>query len=754
MRYELDEIVAAVAVFMLGLVFGSFATLASHRLPLRDQVVRGRSRCTSCDKILAACDLIPLFSWFFQGGRCRYCDAPISLRYPLIEFATALAFTAAFLYAGFSLLTVLLGACALALIVGVVIVLERPRGLHAALVLSVAFVLASCAIPAPHDMSNGAKDAWNAPRKRMGSHIDITERDKIDPNKDLTRQDYKDTFYTPPVPDIKPPSKDLMLPDVSQLMAEPKIPIVGSDKLVTISVTGDVPLKDVLMELARRADIDIEIDPGVEGGVIFRTKDRPFSEVIERVSDLAGLRYSVKNGVLRVERDTPYIENYNVDFLNVTRTSTSAVNITSTLLGGGSGTEGGSNISSGSQAALNASSGIGDMWGIVEQGIFNILQSYRAFVEPDEEEVAAAGRSQRFSSDNAEEAAPGTEGAQTSLSVRPIVQKADRSAILSMNRQAGVITVLGTKKQHDAIRKYLDQVSRTQSAQVLIEAKIVEVSLDDQYRSGIDWSFINGRVTPLTARGNFTDFGDLNPASTDLFSVIFDPAEIFGFDDTSLEATLQLVEQFGTGRTISSPRINAMNNQFAVLTFAENFVYFQLTVQEDQQQQDTSTDTTLTVQSEIKTVPIGVILALQPSINLERNEITMNLRPTLSRITGQVSDPGVSIIAQRAGVDNIQSNVPVVEVRELDSVLKMKSGQVMVIGGLMQERSNNTDKGVPGLAGVPVLGKAFKSTQKDNEVVETVIFIKATIMPTSGTVSPEDKEFYRKFGRTRSSASL
>jgi general secretion pathway protein D len=128
----------------------------------------------------------------------------------------------------------------------------------------------------------------------------------------------------------------------------------------------------------------------------------------------------------------------------------------------------------------------------------------------------------------------------------------------------------------------------------------------------------------------------------------------------------------------------------------------------------------------------------------------MNIRPTLSRITAYVDDPGVSIIAERTGT-NVKSQIPVIEVRELDSVLKISSGQVMVIGGLMKEEAVNKDAGVPGLSKMPIVGNLFKGVTKSSDVVETVIFIKATIIPSAGYVPQGDKDFYENFGAERDS---
>ena len=127
----------------------------------------------------------------------------------------------------------------------------------------------------------------------------------------------------------------------------------------------------------------------------------------------------------------------------------------------------------------------------------------------------------------------------------------------------------------------------------------------------------------------------------------------------------------------------------------------------------------------------------------------MNVKPTLTRVTDRVSNPGVTIIAadiDGLDADSLNAEIPVVEVRELDTVLRAQSGEIMVIGGLLEERTLNTDTGVPGLSRIPYLGNAFKRVSKETTMVETVIFIKPTIIPGKG-VSVEDKDFYKKFNR-------
>lgn len=496
------------------------------------------------------------------------------------------------------------------------------------------------------------------------------------------------------------------IPEASNILTTPIPSSLMSDKLISISVTEDIPLKDVLIELSRLADVDMEIDPRIDGGIILRVKDKPFKSVIERVVDLGGLRYSVKDGVMRIERDTPYKVDYLVDFLNVTRSSESSINVDTQGLGGDD-----AELPSGSASSTTQTSEA-DVWASIEEAITNILNFTR--------ETNLLGSSERFEEDT--------------------ISSGEGNAFLQLNRQAGLISVIATKQQHESVSEYLRKVEEQISTQVLIEAKVVEVTLDEQYRSGVDWSYLTADGSSLSITGNF-DAGINN--SADFFTI---SATHTGA--ASLSKAISFTEQFGVTRTLSSPRLNAMNNQQSVLSFAENEVYFTIEAQEEEDDDGNGgTSTTLTIESESNTIPVGVILTLQPSINLSTNEITMHIRPTLSRITDTVSDPGVAIIAARNNVPSIQSNIPIVEIRELDSILKIKSGEIMVIGGLMQDIQSSVDKGVPFVNRAPIVGNLFKSKVQTTETVETVIFIKATIIRNNDrrSIHQDDKKYYNTF---------
>ncbi|NBX03924.1 MAG: hypothetical protein EBR02_07710 [Alphaproteobacteria bacterium] len=533
------------------------------------------------------------------------------------------------------------------------------------------------------------------------------------------------------------------IPALAEILAAPEPPKLAESKLVSVAVTEDVPLKDVLIEVARLADVDIEVDAGITGGVSFRAKDRPFNEVVERICDLAGLRYSVKNGVLRVERDTPYIQLYSLDLLNVERTGSGNMDVNTTTGSAGGGGTTSSSVGSGSKSNItikNAS----DFWAQFEESIKQIL-AYQDSVRTSGTVMASqtpapptpepAGK---VSSASPAAARP----AAVPVGAVPVAPSAaSGAAFYVLNKQASTLTVSATDKQHRILKRFIDKIQDNASAQVLIEAKIVEVSLSDEYRSGIQWERFNGKNLVQAS----ASFPITNPANgVTPFTLAFQDNAL------NLAAAVTLTEQFGTTRTLSSPRLHATNNQQALMTFADNLVFFDLkfTVKDPtlDSNGDVKTPGSVTANATVHTVPIGILLSLQPSINKETNEVTLSVRPTLSRILGYTEDPSVKINLASAGItSDIKSQVPVVQVRELDSVMKVKSGQVMVIGGLMESNNSNADTGIPGASSVPFVGNLFKSVEKNNTSKELVIFIKATIVGSNGNAVEADKNLYNKF---------
>jgi len=160
----------------------------------------------------------------------------------------------------------------------------------------------------------------------------------------------------------------------------------------------------------------------------------------------------------------------------------------------------------------------------------------------------------------------------------------------------------------------------------------------------------------------------------------------------------------------------AMNNQTAILKVVTNEVYFERDSEVSQGAlggQVTSVDTTA------QTVPVGIVMALTPQIN-NSGVVTLNVRPTISRVTNRVQDPN-----PQAAVPNL---VPEIEVREMESMLRLSSGQTAILGGLMEDSTEDNVGGVPGASRLPLIGNLFKTTAKDYKKSELVIFLRPVVV--------------------------
>lgn len=196
----------------------------------------------------------------------------------------------------------------------------------------------------------------------------------------LTKTDYQDLVQRTP-PATSPGAQSGAAPPIPELqpVAAPPPPAL-EQHLVSVNVPDNqVPLKDVLIELARKVGVDLDLDPKIEGGVIIYAKDRPFSEVIERICDMANLRYTFKNNVLRIELDTMYHEQYRLDVINTVRkTTTDVATSTDVFSAVGTGGGGGSNNSSSKVDSTSTD----DLWQEVDDNLKQLLSNSNPNAQP------------------------------------------------------------------------------------------------------------------------------------------------------------------------------------------------------------------------------------------------------------------------------------------------------------------------------------------------------------------------------------
>ncbi len=516
--------------------------------------------------------------------------------------------------------------------------------------------------------------------------------------------------------------------------------------LVSVSVNQTVPLRDVIYDLAQQAGYDVELDPAISGAIIFTAKERPFDLVIDRIAEMGRLRYTFKDGVLRVEKDRPYNKTYKIDYLSYVRSSSSSID-SSVSVGGGDGESGGG--SGGSSFSAEGSSEA-DFWAELDTNLKQILgtSAGNSLVTGSTPQVTTAEANPAPVQPVVTPTPAGGANVQVqppaaTLQVTPLPSLdsggegegeggEEPEASYAVNKLAGMITVFATERQHRQVAGYLKDLHRAVTAQVLIEAKVLQVELNDTFSAGIDWTLTD--IIKQIPQVNFSGSGG------GAFNISYTSGD--------LNALIGALAAFGTTKALSSPRLTVLNNQAAILNVANNVVYFTLEIETDD---DETSGRTTTVTSTQHTVPEGVLINVQPSINLDDRTISMAVRPTVTKIGQFVDDPGVIITASAAGVDpSLLRGVPEVNIQQMDSVIRMNSGQAIVMGGLMQDGTISDQSGVPVLSEMPVFGALFRSQGDEVNKTELVIFLKATILDSpEDTVGDTDRDLYRTFSEDR-----
>lgn len=509
---------------------------------------------------------------------------------------------------------------------------------------------------------------------------------------------------------------------------------------VTIELNESKDIKHVFIDLCRAAKINVVIEKEIEGSILYYAKSRPLIEIIHSICDILNLRFRYEKELLYIERDAPYLKTYNVQFLNISRETKNNISITNNILSK-SGTAGGGSNGSTTEIMSRANN---DFWEELKMILENLLQIPRIQnLEEDSEKIeekkvlSLRGSSQEMHPQNMR------------IHERKKVKLKGKPSF-AIHRQTGLITVYGSQKNHHAIEKFLIKLKKQMATQILIEAKILEVGLKEEYKSGIDWQKIGQYGLGNYSENGKTGFqGDLNAAA--LFGTIAQKTPTIittpetsqvisiGGRGNSLSAILNFMETFGAVRTLSSPRLTVLNNQTALLKVAENFVFFNVTGERQFLNSDSvNYGSVVSANSSPQTIPIGFVMTVQPSIDAETQDVMINLRPTITRLIDTKEDPAVLLLnhALQNPVHHIKSEFPVIAVREMDSILRMKSGAVVILGGLMIEGSEIGRAGIPGTTEGP-FSFFTSSKKKAKAVTELVIFLRATILEN---ISPDEKD--------------
>ncbi len=485
-------------------------------------------------------------------------------------------------------------------------------------------------------------------------------------------------------------TRDLLLPPAAPAIAPPP------EERFHLAVE-DAPIGQFLMSLVADTDLNMTVHPDVTGRISLELRHVTIDEVMELVREIHDIEYRrTPSGYVVLP---PRLENriYEISYLDINRRGTSRTRVSS-----GQSTENPAALQDQQQMGLVGGGGLGR---------------------------------------NSEDRASGTRIETESESDFWVGLQAAIEAILDnpegrnvmVNPMSGVISVRAMPHEQRNVAELLDAIQGSVQRQVILEAKIIEVELRDGFRSGINWTAmteISGRsfgFGQVAGQGLFEDGTsairgrNLNVRPGEAFdgfdSSAFGGAGVLTADSSNFNAFIELLETQGTTRVLSSPRVSTINNQKAVIKVGTDEFFVTGVVS-----RTASAGVGATAASSVELTPFFSGIALDVTPQISRNgDVILHIHPTVSEVTDQTKS--FTVAGQAETLPLAFSSV-----RQSDSVIRARNGQVVVIGGLMRESSDQRRAGTPGVSRIPLLGQAFGSRQERTVKTELVILLRPIVV--------------------------
>jgi MSHA biogenesis protein MshL len=480
----------------------------------------------------------------------------------------------------------------------------------------------------------------------------------------------------------------------SDLLAAYKPNLPRAQELVIDSAKYDINAQNIdaasfFANLVKDTPYSVAVHPEVIGSISLDLKQVPLEQVFSLVSDLYGFQIERKQSIFRIFPSGMRTETFNVNYLLMQRDGTTQ---TSIISGGVSQNSQNNNQNQGNNSG-------GQMGGQGNQGGFGGSQNNQQSTNGT---MISTRTETNFWKD-------------LEVSLKTMIGT-DKGRAVFVTPQAGLVTVRALPEEIRSIRDFLDISETNLQRQVVLEARILEVELKDEYQQGINWGTI-AKTIGTTAFGFSTTAGNLGNQITPSLGGVTS----LSFVNQDFSGVLSLLETQGDVQVLSSPRVTATNNQKAVIKVG-NDEYFVT----DVSSQNTITSTTTSVVPDIELTPFfsGIALDVTPQID-ENHSILLHVHPSV--IETQEQEKIVTLNEENIVLPLAQSTI-----RESDTIIKAMSGEIVVIGGLMQSITEDLYSQTPILGDLPFIGNLFRNKSQREVKKELIILIKPTIVE-SGT---------------------
>ena len=519
-----------------------------------------------------------------------------------------------------------------------------------------------------------------------------------------------------PAPEPIPDPAPRMLSTPDERPRNPVVRLMSEDRYTLTVQNAD--LVGILLGLAHDLPINVVVEPGVSGQVDADLKNVSLLDLLEQLVIARGFQYEIRGRTVRIFRSERETRTWQVDYPSARQSGESQFSVSGAVAQSVASSSQ-ATATNGSQSQDTSTSGIStevslDFWSEIERGV----------------RLLAEG------SEGAAETLP-PEGEEPEPAASAAAGVAGRRVLVS--RQAGLVLVTAPRAILDEVDRYLEQAAIRLGRQVLIDTRVVEVTLGDELDLGLDIEFSpsldsTGAQHPVGTIVRAITGGiprDNAISSSDLAPVLTNGGFTFGIATDTIGVILTTLARQSDVRIVSTPRIATLNNHKAIVKVVRNEVFF-------------VAETEVTVvanvgQSAVTTfaptiTPVGVTLDVTPQISAER-EVTLHVHPSVSEIVEVREQPRIS-------GQTSTGSLPVVNLRETDSVVRIRDGETLVIGGLIQTRDLDVEKKIPLLGDIPWLGQLFRQSDVAEVRSELVIFLTPTVLdaPTIRRVERESEE--------------